>query len=50
MRTERLVTQTALARELGVSRQAVTSLEALLRPNPRAVARYLTALDRLASR
>jgi DNA-binding XRE family transcriptional regulator len=47
-RTERLITQTAIARELGISRQAVTALEALMRPNPRAVERYLAALERIA--
>jgi transcriptional regulator with XRE-family HTH domain len=48
-RTAQLVTQTELARQLGVSRQSVSNLEALLRPNPRAVDRYLMALERVAS-
>jgi transcriptional regulator with XRE-family HTH domain len=47
-RTRRLVTQTAVAREMGVSPQAVSNLEALLRPTERAVYRYLEALNRAA--
>lgn len=49
-RTALLVTQTDLARELGVSRQAVGNLEALLRPNPRAIDRYLSALEKVSRR
>jgi len=48
-RTAAFVTQTDLAREIGVSRQSVGNLEALLRPHPRAVARYLAALEQLSA-
>jgi DNA-binding XRE family transcriptional regulator len=48
-RTARLVTQTALARELGLSRQSISNLEALMRPSPRSVKRYLAALERIAA-
>lgn len=47
-RTAAMVTQTELAAEIGVSRQAVSNLEALYRPSDTAVARYLAALERLA--
>lgn len=43
-----MVTQTQLAAAIGVSRQAVSNVEALYRPSEAAVARYLTALERLA--
>ena len=46
-RTAQLITQTRLAAELGVSRQAVSNLEALMRPSERSVVRYLAALERL---
>ncbi|MGI8830539.1 MAG: helix-turn-helix domain-containing protein [Candidatus Limnocylindria bacterium] len=47
-RTAAMVTQTQLAAAIGVSRQAVSNVEALYRPSEAAVARYLTALERLA--
>lgn len=46
-RTAAMVSQTKLAAEIGVSRQAVSNVEALYRPSDSAVARYLAALDRL---
>jgi DNA-binding XRE family transcriptional regulator len=42
-----MVSQTELAKELGVTRQAVSNVEALLRPNPKAVERYMDALERV---
>ena len=47
-RTAAFVTQTSIARELGVSRQAVGNIEALLRPSPTAVERYLQALRQVS--
>jgi len=47
-RTAAFVTQTSIARELGVSRQAVGNVEALVRPSPTAVERYLQALRQVS--
>jgi transcriptional regulator with XRE-family HTH domain len=49
-RTARLVSQSAIARELGVSPQAISNLEARLRPTPEAIRRYRSALERVAER
>ncbi len=42
------VSQSALARELGVSRQRIGNLEGMLRPGRAAIERYLAALAELA--
>lgn len=47
-RTAAMVKQVEIARELGVSRQAIGNLEGMLRPGPAAVTRYLEALQRVA--
>jgi transcriptional regulator with XRE-family HTH domain len=47
-RTTLGVSQTAIASQLGVSRQRVGHLEGMLRPPQRMVARYLAALDSVA--
>ncbi len=49
-RTARLLSQTAVAAEMGCSRQYVGLLESLMRPGPATVARYQAALNRLAER
>jgi transcriptional regulator with XRE-family HTH domain len=47
LRIERGVTQTALARQMGVWRQTVSVIEAALRPGPDRTKRYLEALKDL---
>lgn len=47
-RTACQISQTALAQALGVSPQAISNLEARLRPTSTAAARYLAALEQLA--
>jgi len=47
-RTTLGVSQTAIASQLGVSRQRVGHLEGMLRPPRRMVERYLAALDSVA--
>jgi DNA-binding XRE family transcriptional regulator len=49
-RVEAGVTQTDLARHMGVWRQTVSVVEGSLRPRPRMVEHYLRALDELAAR
>jgi transcriptional regulator with XRE-family HTH domain len=49
LRQSRRITATALARRLGVSRQAVSNLEAAGHPTPRAIERYLAALNDVAA-
>lgn len=44
------VTQTDLARHMGIWRQTVSVVEGSLRPRRRMVERYLKALDELAAR
>lgn len=48
-RTAARVTQTALARRLGVSRQAIGNVELLQYPTPAAAERYLAALEQVAA-
>ena len=50
LRIERGVTQTALARQMGVWRQTVSIIEAARRPGLGRVERYLTALVELTAR
>jgi transcriptional regulator with XRE-family HTH domain len=49
LRIERGVTQAALAREMGVWRQTVGTIEAALRPGPERIERYLRALDEIST-
>jgi len=44
------VTQTDLARQMGIWRQTVSVVEGSLRPRPRVVEHYLKALHELADR
>ena len=48
-RVARQVTQTQIAAVLGVRPQAVSNVEALLRPTPAAIERYLSALERVST-
>jgi len=49
LRIERGITQTALARQMGVWRQTVSVMEAALRPGPERIERYLSALDEVST-
>ena len=49
IRIERGITQTDLARQMGVWRQTVSILEAALRPGPDRIERYLKALDEISA-
>ena len=49
LRIERGVTQTALARQMGVWRQTVSILEGALRPGPDRIERDLRALDEISA-
>jgi len=49
IRIERGITQTALARQMGVWRQTVSILEGALRPGPDRIERYLKALDEISA-
>jgi transcriptional regulator with XRE-family HTH domain len=44
------ISQSDLARELGVTRQSVRSVESSLRPEPKTLDRYTTALGVIAKR
>jgi transcriptional regulator with XRE-family HTH domain len=49
LRIERGITQTALARQMGVWRQTVSVIEAALRPGAERIERYLRALDEIST-
>ena len=49
LRIERGITQAALARQMGVWRQTVSTIEAALRPGPGRIERYLRALDEIST-